>query len=61
MMRLVDDQGYYLDDLKEQLGKRRFEDLTEWLRGQTIFMNKGKACIYRWDYERFVQGKPVID
>lgn len=61
IMKLVDDKGYYLNDLKKQLSKRRFDKLAEWLRGQTVFRDKGKVCIYRWDYERFLQGKPVID
>jgi hypothetical protein len=53
-------EAYYLEDIKAELGER-YEEFTKWLTGQTCPMHEGKPAVYRWDYERFLEGRPVDD
>jgi hypothetical protein len=55
-------EGYYYDDLVASLADKkerlRFED---WMWGQTCAIHNSKSLVYRWDWERYLAGLPVID
>lgn len=58
-------EGYYWDDLIEVLGGEGSVDavrFNEWMRGQTVaLLPNNKYLVYRWDWERWLTGLPVID
>lgn len=60
-MKLINNQGFYLRDIEKNLGAEKFREFDEWIKGQTVFKHKGKVCVYKWDFERFMAGLPVID
>ena len=45
------------DELKKELLPMQFDELMEWMRGQTCL----KEGIFRDDYERWMKGLPVVD
>ena len=54
-------EGYLLDNVKEVLGPKKFEEFENWIYGQTVGEYEGKILIYRIDLERFLNGLPVVD
>ena len=50
-------QGYYLDDIKKELGPKRYKEFNEWFFGQTGMIDKeGRLIVYKHDYEGFLGG-----
>jgi hypothetical protein len=63
-LKLIKDQeyeGYLLDNVKEVLGPKKFEEFEKWIYGQTVGEYEGKTLIYRIDLERFLKDLPVVD
>ena len=53
--------GYYLSDIEQVLGKEKYEKFAKWISDQTVAIVGGEKVVYAWDYERFLDGLPVID
>ena len=55
-------QGYSIDDIKAYLSHSEWLRFSEWIGGQTGAVTKeGKFLVYKWDWDRYCKGLPVID
>ena len=54
-------QGYYLEDIEKNLDAEKYKKFRDWFAGQTGAIHNGKLVVYKYDYERFLKGLPVID
>ncbi len=55
-------EGYYVEEVIEYvktIGK--LEDWNHWFIGQTGAIHEGKLVIYKWDFDRFMEGRPDLD
>lgn len=62
--------GYTYAQVAEIVGPREGE-FWDWMSGQTMMICQGEgACegvahgmpiVYRWDLERFLEGRPIVD
>ena len=57
--------GYYYDEilkyLKKNYGEQKMQEFRQWMNGQTIAVYRSRGVVYKWDFERFLSGKAVID
>ena len=60
--------GYTISDIKEVLSPKKFAEFERWMRGQTVGIYKREdlfqrkaLLIYRYNFERFLEGLPVLD
>jgi hypothetical protein len=61
LLATADFNGYYLEDIKEQLGPERYEEFGKWYNGQTGAIHEGRLVVYQYDYERFLKHLPPLD
>ncbi|OGD96595.1 hypothetical protein A3F02_03230 [Candidatus Curtissbacteria bacterium RIFCSPHIGHO2_12_FULL_38_9b] len=54
-------RGYTISNIKEVLSPKKFAEFEKWMRGQTVGMYKGEGLVYQYDFERFLEGLPVLD
>ena len=54
-------EGYYWDDLVSEMSPKQQEKFYAWMEGQTLALHEGQSLVYRWDWERYQAGLPVID
>ncbi len=54
-------EGYYFDALLEEMDYNEAQRFSKWMRGQTMALVNGRSLVYRWDWERYQAGLPVID
>ncbi len=59
--------GYVYEDVLKSLSPEQAADLKNWMNGQTMALRENpngegvQTIIYAWDYDRWLQGLPVID
>ena len=49
-------EGFYLRDIKKELGPERYKEFGEWFQGQTGAIDNKGMIVYKHDYERFLLG-----
>ena len=54
-------EGYYLDDIKEELGIEKYKKFLKWFVGQTGAIHEEKFLVYKWDWERYQKGSGPFD
>ena len=55
-------QGYTMNNIEQVLGKEKFVEFDQWMRGQTTTVYKsGDSLVYPVDFERFLKGLPALD
>ena len=54
-------EGYFFDDLMAEMDEPEQQRFTDWIWGQTCALHEGKSLVYRWAWERYQAGLPVID
>ena len=61
-LEVVENLGYRVSDIKEQLGPERYEEFSRWFVGQTGgISSSGELLIYEHDYERFLDGMDDLE
>ncbi len=53
--------GYTISNIKEVLSPNKFTEFEKWMYGQTVGIYKGESLVYQYDFERFLNGLPVLD
>ncbi len=57
--------GYIYEDVLASLNHAQAQDLAGWMHGQTMALRETpegiQSIIYAWDYDRWLQGLPVVD
>ena len=65
LIETEDYSGYYYEEVLDSLNNEQAQDLSEWMNGQTMGLHQNadslQTIIYAWDYDRWLQGLPVID
>lgn len=53
--------GYRMSDIEKHLPEFVFGQFKHYMRGQTMAYIDGELIVYKWDYDRFLAGLPVVD
>lgn len=53
--------GYDYDALLATMDEATRQRFTAWFMGQTGAIHDGRSLVYKWDYERFMQGRRPLD
>ena len=56
LIKTSDYQGYYYDEVV-----KKYPEFKEYFIGQTVGICKGKLMVYKYDFDRFLEGLEPFD